>query len=67
LFYVLRFEFTRLLLPVTLSCREQRKTQEQGATIARLEKQVAALAAGLEKVTAQVQASKPAPQVAHHP
>ena len=38
---------------------EQRKTQEQGAAMARLEKQVAALAAGLEKVTAQVATASP--------
>ena len=40
---------------------EQGKVQEQGATIARLEQQVAALAAGLQKVNAQLEASKPAP------
>ena len=45
---------------------EQGKVQEQGATIARLEKQVAALTAGLQKVSAQLQASKPAPQVVNN-
>jgi hypothetical protein len=57
--------------------QEQRKVQEQGATIARLEKQIDALAAGLQKVSAQLAAatpsggglelSKPAPQVVVNP
>ena len=42
---------------------EQRKIQEQGATIARLEQQMETLAAGLRKVNAQLEASRPAPQV----
>ena len=41
---------------------EQGKVQEQGATIARLEQQVAALTAGLQKVSAQLELSKTAPQ-----
>jgi len=46
---------------------EQGKVQEQGATIARLEQQVAALTAGLQKVSAQLEASKPAPRVVNNP
>ncbi|MGC1322336.1 MAG: hypothetical protein WA849_09155, partial [Candidatus Udaeobacter sp.] len=46
---------------------EQGKVQEQGATIARLEQQVAALTAGLQKVSAQLEASKPVPQVVNNP
>ena len=42
--------------------QEQRKVQEQGATIARLEKQIEALTAGLQKVSAELELSKPAPQ-----
>ena len=42
---------------------EQDKVQEQGATIARLEQQVAVLTAGLQKVSAQLEVSKPEPQV----
>ena len=38
---------------------EQGKVQEQGATIARLEQQVAALSAGLQKVSAQLAAASP--------
>jgi len=41
---------------------EQRKVQEQGKTIAHLEKQVETLAAGLQKVSAQLELSKRSPQ-----
>jgi hypothetical protein len=41
---------------------EQRKVQEEGATIARLEQQIETLSAGLKKVSAQLELSKPAPQ-----
>jgi hypothetical protein len=43
---------------------EQRKVQEQGATIARQQRQIEALTAGLQKVTAQLELKKPAPQTA---
>ena len=46
---------------------EQRKVQEQGASIARLEQQIEALNVGLQKVSAQLEASKPAPQVVKNP
>ena len=42
---------------------EQRKVQEQGATITRLEKQIEALTAGLQRVSAQLEGSKSRPQV----
>jgi hypothetical protein len=41
---------------------EQHKVRDQGATIARLEEQVAALTAGLQKVSAQLELNKAAPQ-----
>src|SRR5262249_6644482 len=41
---------------------EQRKVQEQGATIARLEQQVKAVTAGLQKVSARLELNKPAPR-----
>jgi trimeric autotransporter adhesin len=41
---------------------EQRKVQEQGVTIARLEQQIEALTAGLQRVSAQLELNKPAPQ-----
>jgi len=57
--------------------KEHRKVQEQDATIARVkstaakqeatiaqqQKQIEALTAGLQKVSAQIEASKPAPQI----
>ena len=42
--------------------KEHRTVQEQGATIARQQKQIDALTAGLQQVSAQLEASKPAPQ-----
>jgi hypothetical protein len=43
--------------------KEHKNVQEQGATIRRLEKQIEALTAGLQKVSAQLEVSNPAPQV----
>jgi len=42
---------------------EQRKAQEQGAVIACQQKQIEALTAGLEKVSARLEVIKPAPQM----
>jgi hypothetical protein len=47
--------------------KEHQTVRQQGATIARLEKQIASLTAGLEKVSAQLETSKPAPQVVNSP
>ena len=43
--------------------KEHRKVEEQGAIIAKQQKQIEALAAGLQKVSDQLEASKPAPQI----
>jgi len=43
--------------------KEHRMVQEQGAIIAKQQKQIEALTAGLEKVSARLEATKPAPQV----
>ena len=43
--------------------KEHRTVQEQGRTIARLEKQIETLTAGLQKVSAQVEVSKPRTKV----
>jgi uncharacterized coiled-coil protein SlyX len=40
---------------------------KQEATIAKQQKQIEALTAGLQKVSAQIEASKPAPQVVSNP
>jgi len=44
--------------------KEHRKNEEQEARMARQQKQIEALTAGLQKVSAQLEASKPAPRVA---
>jgi len=44
--------------------KEHRKNEEQGATIARQQKQIDALTAGLQKVSAQLELNKPAQQTA---
>jgi hypothetical protein len=41
--------------------------KEQEATLVRHQKQIEVLTAGLQKVSAQIEASKPAPQVANNP
>jgi len=41
---------------------QQQKVEEQGATIARQQKQIDALTAGLQKVSAQLELNKSAPQ-----
>ena len=43
--------------------KEHRKNEKQEATIARLQEQIAALTAGLQKVSAQLEVSNFAPQV----
>lgn len=47
--------------------KEYRIVQQQGVMIARQEKQIEALTAGLEKVSAQLPLSKPAPQTVRNP
>jgi hypothetical protein len=47
--------------------KEHRKNEQQEATIALLQKQIGALTAGLQKVSAQLEATKPAPQVVNNP
>jgi hypothetical protein len=47
--------------------KEHRTVLEQGAMIARQQKQIEALTAGLQKVSAQLEASKPASQVVDNP
>jgi hypothetical protein len=42
--------------------KEHRKVEEQGATIARQQKQIEVLTAGLQKVSDQLEANQPTPQ-----
>ena len=51
--------------------KEHRKVEEQRkdfeAALAQQQKQIEALTAGLQKVSAQLEASKPAPRVVNNP
>jgi hypothetical protein len=47
--------------------KEHRTVQELKATVAQQQKQIEALTAGLQKVSAQLEASKPAPQMVNNP
>jgi hypothetical protein len=46
--------------------KEHRKVQELEANAVRQQKQIDAFTAGLQKVSAQLEASKPAPQVVNN-
>jgi hypothetical protein len=60
--YTVRYEAVNAML-LNEFLKEHRKNEEQEATIARQQKQIDALTAGLQKVSAQLEASKPATQV----
>jgi hypothetical protein len=47
--------------------KEHRKNEEQEATIAQLKKQLETVTATLQKISAQLEASNPAPQVVNNP
>jgi hypothetical protein len=64
--YTVRYDQVNAML-LNEFLKEHQTVQQQGATIVRLEKQIEALTAGLQKVSAQVEASKPAPQVVNNP
>ena len=59
--YTVRYEAVNAML-LNEFLKENKTVQEQGATIARQQKQIEALTEGLQKVSAQVELSKPAPQ-----
>jgi len=61
--YTVRYDAVNAML-LNEFLKEHRKNQEQEATIARLEQQIYALTAGLQKVSDQLELSKPAPQTA---
>jgi predicted ribosome quality control (RQC) complex YloA/Tae2 family protein len=64
--YTVRYEAVNAML-LNEFLKEHRKNEEQQATIARLQKQIEALTAGLEKVSAQLEVSKATPQVVNNP
>ena len=55
-----RYEMVNAML-LNEFLKEHKTVKDQGVTIARLQKQVEALTAGLQKVSAQLELSKPAP------
>jgi hypothetical protein len=63
--YTVRYDAVNAML-LNEFLKEDRKNEEQEATIARLQKQIEALTAGLQKVSAQLEASKPAPQMVNN-
>jgi hypothetical protein len=60
--YTVRYEAINAML-LNEFLKEHRKNEEPEATITRQQKQIEALTAGLQKVSAQLEASKPTPQV----
>ena len=64
--YTVRYDAVNAML-LNEFLKEHRTVKEQGAMIARQQKQIEELTAGLQKVSAQVEASKPAPQVVNNP
>ncbi len=55
--YTVRYEEVNAML-LNEFLKEHRRVEEQGATIARQQKQIEALTAGLQKVSAQIELSK---------
>jgi trimeric autotransporter adhesin len=60
--YTVRYEAVNAML-LNEFLKEHRKNEEQEATIARQQKQIEALTAGLQKVSAQLETSRPAPRM----
>ena len=61
--YTVRYDAVNAML-LNEFLKEHRKNEKQEATIARLQEHIEALTADLQKVSAQVEASKPTAQVA---
>ena len=64
--FTVRYEEVNAML-LNEFLKEHRKVQELEANTARQQKQIDALTVELQKVSAQVEASKPAPQVVNNP
>jgi hypothetical protein len=64
--YTVRYDALNAML-LNEFLKEHKTVEEQGATIARLQKQIEALSLGLQKMSAQLEVSKPAPQVVNNP
>ena len=61
--YTVRYEAVNAML-LNEFLKAHRTVQEQGAMIAQQQKQIEALAAGVQKVSAQLELSKTAPETA---
>jgi hypothetical protein len=59
--YTVRYDAVNAML-LNEFLKEHRKTEKLEATVVRQQKQIEALAAGLQKVSAQLEVNKPAPQ-----
>ncbi|HZS16767.1 MAG TPA: hypothetical protein VFA51_02425 [Candidatus Udaeobacter sp.] len=59
--YIVRYDAVNAML-LNEFLKEHRKLEEQGAIIAKQQKQIEALTAGLQKMSDQFEMSKPAPQ-----
>ena len=59
--YIVRYDAVNAML-LNEFLKEHRKLEEQGAIIAKQQKQIEALTAGLQKMSDQLEISKPAPQ-----
>ena len=59
--YTVRYEAVNAML-LNEFLKEHRKNEQQEATIAHLQKQIETLTAGLQRVTTQLEMSKPAPK-----
>jgi hypothetical protein len=64
--YTVRYDQVNAML-LNEFLKEHCKNEEQEATIARQQRQIEALTAGLQKVSAQLEASKATPQVVNNP
>ena len=64
--YTVRYEQVNAML-LNEFLKEHKKVEELEANAASQQKQIEALTAGLQKVSAQLEASKPAPQVVNNP
>ena len=64
--YTVRYDAVNAML-LNEFLKEHRKNEEQEATIARQQKQIDALTAGLQKVSAQIEVSKATPKMVSNP
>jgi hypothetical protein len=63
--YTVRYEAVNAML-LNEFLKEHGKVEKLEATVAQQQKQIETLTAGLQKVSAQIEASKPAPQMVNN-